>query len=427
MSAPAKYEAPVTSRPEGVLKLLGAYHAHGLARANGWLDTSFEGLTQARAAALTQLSRPTVSTLTKRFLEQGLLLEGHERGLVVDPARALAVGVDIGFSQIRVGISDAHGQLLEKPLDNPVSLGEKADGSIDWIAATARKLRARAEEKGGAGAQLLGVAITIPGPVDRATGKLIRTWHSGGQWRFLSAPERLREELYDWDCHITIDRDANGLAVAESVWGANRGVKNALFVKWSANGVSAAITSDRQIFRGAGVAGEIGHAVVHPRDDDSLCLKKWLKDSPRCEHCNRKGCLASVASLEALRSYVGLENMTVETLLELAREGSEDPNEPAGRARIGVREASRCVGRVLGPVVDILNPELVIVGGRIGAGAYTMISANLHDSIAEGDSTPAIEALETNGAASALTGEDSVRGAVALAVIGHESRLLDSV
>jgi predicted NBD/HSP70 family sugar kinase len=413
-------------REEGAARLIRAIHRHGLEHANGWLDNKFAGMAPADAAALTQLSRPSVSIIAKRLREEGVL-ERKPSGLLFAPRRApVACGVDIGFSQIRVALSDIHGQLLKtRPEERkPSSLGEDAEGALEWIVTALQRLLEEAHET-APGTEPLGVTISIPGPLDPNTGKIKDTWHSGGDWRFLSARDELRERL-DWNCPITISRDANASAIAEAIWGASRGINDVLYVKWSEDGVSASLTLAHQLFAGAdGVAGEIGHALVQPHDSDPDSLKKWLEGHV-CVGCNRRGCLATVASLDALREYIGDAALTAENLLQLARgRGPENGSERSRKAREGLMFAARCMGRVLSPVVEVLNPQAVIIGGKIGARAYSSVAPELNKSLKRGATTPAIEAVETVSGTPALTGQTSVRGAIALALVQHaDERLL---
>jgi predicted NBD/HSP70 family sugar kinase len=410
-------------REEGEFRLVRAIHRHGLERAQKWLDVSFEGLLQSAAAPLTDLSRPSVSLIAKKLRERGVLATDNE-GLALAPTRApLSAGIDIGFSQVRIAVSDIHGQLLRAPSEWAVRLGQDVDATLDWIVDTLRELRESAERAGAENTEMLGVTISIPGPVDPETGKVKNSWKSGGDWRFLSPSEELTERL-GWDCPITVSRDANASAVAESLWGAGRGIEDLLYVKWSEDGVSASMMLGHRIFLGAdGVAGEIGHAIVNPRANDTGCLKEWLEK--QCPRCNRQGCLSTVASLESLRRYVKDPALSAEDLLRLARGGgATNGDEKAHLARHGLKTAAQCVGRVLAPVIDMLNPEVVILGGKIGAGAYATIAPEINKSIKESDVTPAIEAVKTVSGTAALTGQTSVRGAIALTLIQAEDLLL---
>lgn len=416
-----------TSRESSNARLLRAIQLHGLASAREWLDTGFVGLSQAEAAAITGLSRPSVSTLAKGLRTANLLLDEAD-GLVLDPSAALACGVDIGFSQIRVAVSDLHGQVFRgQPEEQRVPLGDNADRSLDWMADTLNKLVDQARAEIGRPVPVVRVAISIAGPVDRETGKLKRSWGTGGDWQFLNPVRQLESRLNWKGTTFTVDRDANAAAVAEAIWGAARGPADVLYVKWSEGGVSAALIIQHHIFRGAdGIAGEIGHAIVRTKEDSQdECLRKWFKRHGACSHCHRQGCLETVATLSNLCEYVGRDDLDVGDLLALARKRTErsSHSSPEYLAWHGMDTAARCLGRVLAPIIDAINPQLVVIGGKIGAEAYPMVTRALNESIKAGEVTPAIESLETSGGSQTLTNRTSVVGALALALLEGLPRL----
>ncbi|MGN6373776.1 MAG: ROK family protein [Solirubrobacteraceae bacterium] len=408
-----------SAREGSDVRLLRAIHLHGLMNADGWLDAEFEGLSQADAASLTGLSRPSISTLAKSFRQRKLLVETS--GLALNPRLGLACGIDIGFGQVRLAVSDLHGQLLrQEPNEHRVSFGDEADRSITWMATSLTDLVKEAREVINEATPVVGVAISIAGPVDRDTGKLKRSWGIGGDWQFLSAIRQLQQRL-GWSTHYTIDRDANSSAIAEALWGMAQDPGDVLYVKWSEGGVAAALIIQHEIVRGAdGIAGEIGHAIVRTKPDkEDDCLREWFELRGPCPHCHRHGCLQTVASLAALRDYVRDDQLSTEQLLALARAKTDQSSKDSAEYRTwhGLDVAARCLGRVLAPLIDTLNPKLVIIGGKIGAQAYPMVTRALNDSIKAGEVTPAIESLETSGAAPRLTGKTSVLGAVALALL----------
>jgi predicted NBD/HSP70 family sugar kinase len=393
--------------------------------ATTWLDGSYRGIPQQQTAKLAGVSTATVSVICRELRDQGLLKPGENGAL--DPSRGVVFGVDIGYSQIRVAIADLNGQTLADPVELSTPLGHQAWRSIDWVAETVKTLLSDAKKSGlGHDAAVLGIGITIPGPVNPRVGKLNTVWNFGGDWQFLSASDELRQRL-GWDCEITLDRDANAAAMAEGIWGTAQNVEDVLYVKWSDSGVAAGLILNNRIYRGAdGWAGEVGHATIPAFPDDESLLKGWLESLPACGHCKRQNCLFTVTSLDALRSYVGDAALTASDLVELARSRSnESTNGEQQRAYDGIRLAARCVGRALAISIDALEPQRLVLGGKIGASVYPMVAVPLNEGIQEARSSPAPNGPETYPGNQKLIGPASVRGAVALALLTTQPKLLN--
>src|SRR5947208_3133169 len=147
---------------------------------------------------------------------------------------------------------------------------------------------------------------------------------------------------------VHIDADANLGGLAESMWGAGRGVSEAAFVKVD-TGVGAALIIGGQLYRGAvGTAGEMGHSTI-------------AEDGPVCR-CGNRGCLerfvGAPALLESLRGSHG--DLSVLDMIRLADNGD------AGCRRV-IGDAGRLIGVQVANLCNLLNPQRVIIGGSLSA------------------------------------------------------------
>jgi predicted NBD/HSP70 family sugar kinase len=154
---------------------------------------------------------------------------------------------------------------------------------------------------------------------------------------------------------VELENDANVGALGEKVFGAARGVDDLVYVRVSA-GIGAGLILGGRPYRGfGGVAGEIGHVLADPA-------------GPICR-CGNRGCLEAVASPPAVAALLERstgEPVGVRRLLELLEAGDRD-------ARRAVGDAGEAVGRALSMLVNVLNPELVVVGGDLApAGAVLL-------------------------------------------------------
>ena len=188
------------------------------------------------------------------------------------------VGVDIGGTNLVVGLVPLEGG----PPSGLRSRATQAErGPEAAIADIARMVEAAIEETlergGGTRADVLGVGIGCPGPLDLEKGVVVKTPNLG--WDGFPIRDRISEEL---GLAATLDNDANCATYGEWWMGAGRGVQSLVGVTLG-TGIGGGLLIDGRLFRGAsGCAGEIGHMTIdlHGR---------------RCA-CGNYGCLEAYAS-----------------------------------------------------------------------------------------------------------------------------------
>ncbi len=306
------------------------------------------------------LSRTTVSSLVAELLESGVVVETDDRGTPYKGGSgrpplliALAVrpggvaGVDIGHRHVRVAVSD-RGAAIKAEIEAEMDADPHGEGTLDIAADLVRRAAAQA---GVPAADLLGVGLCVPGPIDRRSARVDQAVLPG--WHELAPADELSRRL---DLPVVVDNDANLGAMAEHQHGAARGYADVLYIKL-ASGVGAGLVLGGRLHRGAvGLAGEVGH--VHAREDGPVC------------RCGSRGCLESEVSsrrlLELLRPVYG-DDLDLPHLLTLDAAG-----EPAVRRVL--TDAGHTTGRVLASLCTTLNPGVVVIGGSLGA-SPTLVSA----------------------------------------------------
>jgi len=209
---------------------------------------------------------------------------------------------------------------------------------------------------------LTAVGVSFGGPVDFASGKTVTCHHLPG-WEGYP----LRDVIAERTGRPTImDNDANAAALGEVMFGAARGRRHVLYLTVS-TGVGGALVLDGRVHRGASsMAGEIGHTVVAP-------------DGPVCT-CGRRGCLEAVASgpaiARAVREAIGAGESTV---LAAVREGdltAKHVAEAAARDAVAARvlaEAGRHLGTAIAAAVNLVNPEMVVIGGGVSQAGEALL------------------------------------------------------
>jgi predicted NBD/HSP70 family sugar kinase len=361
-------------------------------------------LSRAQLARTTGLSRSTVSTIVAELLDAGLARErdGHEAGsrethagrppvmVSLSSSAGVALGVDFGHRHLRVGVADLSHTVLAETW-RELDVDHSAEEGLDAAAAFVDAVLAQA---GVDRADVIGVAMGLPAPIDRRTGAVQSSAILPG-WVGVDAAAEAGRRL---GMPVQVENDANLGALAELVWGAGQGRSEVAYVK-VATGVGAGLISGGRIHHGIdGTAGEIGHTVL-------------VEGGPVCR-CGNRGCLETVASARAIADLLSQsrgEEISPRRLLELSAAG-----DPAAQRLIG--DAGRAIGVAMANLCNLLNPECVIIGGDL-SGAGDVLLAPMRDSVARHAIPSAVERLEI---VPGVLGERAeMLGA--LAVVMHES------
>jgi predicted NBD/HSP70 family sugar kinase len=339
---------------------------------------SHPGISRTDVARRTGLSRPTVSALLDQLDAAGLLEQsasGHDAvragrpplRVSLAPGAAYAVGLDIGHDHIRVGVCDLAGRLL-----CDAYAAEDVDDEPQETLDLACELASAVLADAGVGwASVIGVGVGIAAPVEAGTGALLANGILPS-WAGVQPAPVLAERL---GVPVRVDNDANAGALGEHMLGAGRGFDHVAYVRLSA-GVGLGLILNGRPYHGAGIAGELGHVtVVPPALDGAVC------------RCGNRGCLETVASpvaVAALLERSGHGSVTVDELLALVASGDR-------AARRAVGDAGASVGRAVAAVVNVLNPQLIVIGGEL-AGAGEFVLAPLRGALARHAVGPAVDA-----------------------------------
>jgi predicted NBD/HSP70 family sugar kinase len=287
---------------------------------------------------------------------------GRKPALVsINPGIGLFLAVDFADGNSTVALAD--GAFRFQAMESiPLLL---RDGPAKILAEVTKWARRTLTRK----SNLSGIAISVPGPVDKRTGLLVHPPALSG-WEGFSFTEFFRESF---NVPVFVQNDANMMALGE-LWASRRAAECSwdecwVVVKLSASGIGAGIISEGRLYSGAaGGAGEIGHIQVVP-------------DGLRCR-CGLRGCLETVAAAPAileqarqrsagdLRTVVS-QNQPARTVRELARaalNGDEIANSL-------IQKAGTHIGEVLGVLVNVLNPTRILIGGDFANVGPTMLAS----------------------------------------------------
>jgi predicted NBD/HSP70 family sugar kinase len=309
----------------------------------------------------TDLSRATVSKLVGELQAKGVVAErpspvsvagrsGRPPTLLeLNPELGAFGGVDFGHGSVRVAIADLAGTLIAE-MRQDLDVDNEAEHAI---AVAVDGLRQLSRQVKLPRRRLLGVGAAVSAPVRRDTGSLAAAGILPG-WDEISLTRELTGRL---GVRVHVGNDANLGALAEVRTGAARGAGNVLYVMMS-SGIGGGLVLDGQLFTGhSGMTGELGHVPVDP--DGAPC------------RCGNRGCLETVAGaqrlLNDLRPVLG-GDVSLAAAAARARSGEQVCRERFERAGVAA-------GRVAGAICNVVNPELVIVGGDMIVAGDVLVDA----------------------------------------------------
>ena len=316
-------------------------------------------VSRTELARRSKLTKPTVSTIIDEFIEDGTVREvglGESlsgggrpaRLLEFNDASAAYLGIHFGVRATRIAVADARGVIRvvrgRPSLRNaPGRVGKVVRSMVSEALQAARIPRARVAAAGA----------TVPGLVDQESGLCVLAPNLA--WQDVPLRETLQDELR---VPVVVNNITQASAVAEGRVGAARGVSSYVWL-YVGSGVGAGIVIDGKLFHGqSGFSGEIGHCPVS-------------EDGPRCG-CGRRGCLETVASTMALlrAAQDAIEGKQATRLSRV--EGRLDVAGIAAAAAEGDMVAKRILahtsehlGRGISFLLNILNPEMIVLGGPV--------------------------------------------------------------
>lgn len=245
----------------------------------------------------------------------------------------IAIGVDIGGTNIRAALVSARGEILTK-----LSERTPADPQavLERVITMARQLDKL---------DVVGIGVGIPGRVDVASREIL----SGGILNLagLGLAQRLEAALGK---RVVIENDCSMALIAEMRIGGAKGYKNVAMLTIG-TGIGGAVAHAGRIYHGHRAAGQLGH----------ICVSQ---DGPPCP-CGRRGCVETFSSGTALRRHIaeaGLSAATIGEVFEMAAEGSD-------AARRVLQQWATPLRAALDNVAATMDPEVILLGGGLGCDA----------------------------------------------------------
>jgi glucokinase-like ROK family protein len=329
-------------------------------------------LSRVQLAKRTELSNTTITNLVAELIEQGIVSEdgkskhapegtrpvGRPRtGVRLEPGACFVVGIHIGVGIFRVAIANLRNEILYKQ-SHEFDIKLPALKVLDQIALSVEETIASSQVERD---RILGVGVGASGLVDFQTGTIVMAPNLN--WRDIPLKEYLQKAV---KLPVVVDNNVRAMAFGETHFGAGRDVNSLAFV-YGRIGVGAGLTYKGQVYRGSAMgAGEIGHTIMllhggEPcRCGNSGCLETLVSEVAilrQAEHIaqqNPEGILA-----RTMRERQDLD--PIERVFTAARQGDE-------AVRSMLAERAYYLGIALVNLVNLYNPELIILGGIFAQG-----------------------------------------------------------
>ncbi len=276
------------------------------------------------------------------------------------------VGVDLGGTNIVSLVMTGKGEIVSRDT-RPTLAKEGKDKTLSQIVDSVKRILEESEAKLGISAKsIIGLGIGSPGPLSIKKG-LIHFAPNLAGWTNVPLVDILRDRL---SLPVFLENDANAAALGEWWMGAGKDVDNLVLLTLGTGIGGGIIIQGKVLHGGWDTAAEIGHMIIH--EGGLVC------------GCGKKGCLEAYASATGVikRTLAAIregkesmladavknrwENITCELVYKAAEKGDS-------LSRYIVEETARYLGIGIASIVNVLNPEMVILsGGMVAAGALIL-------------------------------------------------------
>lgn len=303
------------------------------------------------------LSVPTVTKFIGEMCEDGYINDygkletnggRHPNLYGLNPESGYFIGVDIKRFAINIGVVNFKGDMMELKMNIPYRFENSVEGMNELcklILSFIKKLNINKEK-------ILNINVNVSGRVNPESG------YSFSHFNFEERPlaDVLTEKL---GYKATIDNDTRAMTYGEYMQGCVKGEKDIIFVNISW-GLGIGIIIDGKVYTGkSGFSGEFGH--ISTFENEIIC------------HCGKKGCLETEASGSALHRILSERIRNGESSILSSRIKTEevitleDIIEAVNREDVLcieiVEEIGQKLGKQIAGLINLFNPELVIIGG----------------------------------------------------------------
>ena len=263
-------------------------------------------------------------------------------------ADRMVIGVDLGGTNTRIALVGHDGIVLAKQSEET----RASEGHEKLIAKLIGNIERQFASAGSQGRQVVAVGVGAPGVIHEQTGVVVKS-PNFPDWNNLPLKKTLEGAL---KLPVFIENDANAAALGEQWRGAAKDIGSMIFLTLG-TGVGGGIVLDGRIWHGAdGMAGEIGHMTIVPQGRTCGCGNTGCLEM----YASSRGIVMNFMEIASAQFKGGGERpgITSAEVYQAARTG--DP-----QALYAMQEMGRSLGIGISNLINIFNPEMVVIGGRV--------------------------------------------------------------
>ncbi len=314
-------------------------------------------------------SIPTTTKLIEELIDEGFIEElgkqdtngGRKPSIFgLNPSAGYLVGIDVKKKSICIAITDFKGQVITYIENYPFVL-ENSEESVVLLCRTIRELVKKAGLEDDE--SILAYGFNLSGRVNNETGFCF-TYFLGEDKSITSVLEN------EFNTPVFVENDSRAMTYGEYICGVAQGEKDMLFLNIAWGLGMGMIINGKLHYGKSGFSGEIGHFPI--LDNEQIC------------QCGKTGCLETGASglaahriiIEKLKEgrasilsekYMKSEDITLDDILNAV-------NEEDILAIEVIEEIGTTLGRAIAGLINLFNPELVVIGGKVSSAAnYLML------------------------------------------------------
>ncbi|WP_165822514.1 ROK family transcriptional regulator [Paenibacillus montanisoli] len=306
----------------------------------------FEPISRVELVERTDLTSGTLTNLTQDMIRGGIIREsesshgsvGRKRMLLrLDTENYRIIGIDIGRNAFEVVLTDLAGRVIAASEGSTAGM-DNPDSILDLITPSVQKMKALSSDSGN---KLLGIGVSIPGPMDMQQGILLDPPNFPG-WEQYPVRAELEKRM---EATVLINDDARSSAFAERWFGLGRTTSHLVHITMGI-GIGGGVVMNGEMLYGAnGLYGQIGHITV-------------VHNGEPCA-CGNLGCWETVGSIPGImRNWTDGHGKTIMNFFEAVQRND--------------REAARTLEYTLSILTDALtnlfnvyDPDVIVMGGKL--------------------------------------------------------------
>ncbi|MGD9098949.1 MAG: ROK family transcriptional regulator [Anaerolineae bacterium] len=369
-------------------------------------------LSRARLADRTGLNKTTVSSLVEELVERGLVhqvgLDNSKSGrpatlLDLAPQAGHIIGVELGVGFITVILTDFVGQIIWRRQQETDTTSEPQEAIVAYALNMVEEAKAASQTHG---ARLLGMGLALPGMVDVQNGTLL--FSPNLQWRDVDLGQIFFART---GIRVFVENDATAAALGEHLFGVARQAQNFIFLI-AGVGLGSGLFLNGDLYRGAGgIAGEVGHTSISMnRSRPCRCGSRgcWEASGNQYSLIERVRALLEVGQSSLIPRFMAEKGVPLD--LSVISQAADAGDAVALEA---LSETSVVIGMGLANLINIFNPEMVVVGGAMSTAGHHLLPS-IERAVQEHALTEMLQQVQI--VLSAFGPDASVMGAVALVV-----------